>query len=134
MKIAMTVWGNRVSPVFDSAQTILLAEIENETVVWEQREFIAGQIPTRLARMLVDRGIDTLICGAISEQPATIIESAGIKLVSFVSGNAEKLLAACARGVSTDDFKMPGCGQSCRRQRWHGKNDLFIQKADDSNE
>lgn len=113
MKIAMTVWGNRVSPVFDSAQTILLAEIDANEVVWEQREFIAGQIPTRLARMLVDKGIDTLVCGAISEQPAGIIEAAGINLISFVSGNAQRLLEACAQGISTDEFRMPGCPGAC---------------------
>jgi predicted Fe-Mo cluster-binding NifX family protein len=116
MKIAMTVWGNRVSPVFDSAQTIVLAEIQDRAVTWEQREFIAGQIPTRLARMLVDRGIDTLICGAISEQPARIIEAAGITLVSFVSGNAAKLLEACATGTLSDEFKMPGCRPACCRR------------------
>ena len=113
MKIAMTVWGNRVSPVFDSAQTIVLAEIKDRAVTWEQREFIAGQIPTRLARMLVDKGIDTLICGAISEQPARIIEAAGITLISFVSGNAAKLLEACAAGTLSDEFKMPGCRPAC---------------------
>ncbi|MBE0584779.1 MAG: NifB/NifX family molybdenum-iron cluster-binding protein [Desulfofustis sp.] len=117
MKIAMTVWGNRVSPVFDSAQTILLAEIKDQTVIWEQREFIAGQIPTRLARMLVDKGIDTLICGAISEQPAGIIEASGIKLISFVSGNAAKLLEACATGTLNDEFKMPGCRPACCQRR-----------------
>ncbi|BDD85820.1 NifB/NifX family molybdenum-iron cluster-binding protein [Desulfofustis limnaeus] len=132
MKVAMTVWGNRVSPVFDSAQTILLAEIKDSTVTWEQREFIAGQIPTRLARMLVDRGIDTLICGAISEQPASIIEAAGIKLVSFVSGNAAHLLEACARGISTDHFKMPGCKIPCCRQQWQQQT-LDPQRRPDEN-
>ncbi len=117
MKIAMTVWGNRVSPVFDSAQTILLAEIKDQSVVWKQREFIAGQIPTRLARMLVDKGIDTLVCGAISEQPATIIEAAGITLVSFVSGSATELLETCAKGIPADGFKMPGCRPPCCRRR-----------------
>lgn len=127
MKIAMTVWGNRVSPVFDSAQTIVLAEIQDRAVTWEQREFIAGQIPTRLARMLVDRGIDTLICGAISEQPARIIEAAGITLVSFVSGNAAKLLEACATGTLSDEFKMPGCRPACCRQTTdlHGQATRF---------
>ncbi len=127
MKIAMTVWGNRVSPVFDSAQTIMLAEIQDRAVMWEQREFIAGQIPTRLARMLVDREIDTLICGAISEQPARIIEAAGITLVSFVSGNAAKLLEACATGTLSDEFKMPGCRPACCRHTTglHGQATRF---------
>lgn len=116
MKIGMTIWGNRISPVFDSAQTILLATVKNGEIVSEAKEFIPGNIPTNLAKMLVAKEIDTLICGAISEQPARIIESAGITLVSFVAGNAEKLLHAYAHGGSVERFLMPGCGSNCREK------------------
>jgi len=121
MKVAMTIWGNRVSPVFDSAQTILLARIENKRVCSQSKEFIPGKIPTSLARMLVDKKIDTLICGAISKQPAHIIESAGITLVSFVTGNGEKLLQAYACGISIENFMMPGCATGCRSNRRGGR-------------
>jgi predicted Fe-Mo cluster-binding NifX family protein len=32
MKIAITTWGNRVSPVFDAAKTLLIADIENQSI------------------------------------------------------------------------------------------------------
>lgn len=108
MKVAMTVWGNRISPVFDSAQTILLAEIENNSIVYQQREFLPRLVAWQLARMLVERGIDTLICGAISDQPAQIIKQADVSLLSFVSGNAEQFLEAFAANKSIKPFKMPG--------------------------
>ncbi|MEJ2057656.1 MAG: NifB/NifX family molybdenum-iron cluster-binding protein, partial [Desulfofustis sp.] len=109
MKVAMTVWGNRISPVFDSAQTILLADIDGGTVVDEQREFLSRMVATRLARMVVERGIDVLICGAISEHPAQIIQQSGIRLLSFVSGSADEFLSAYAAGRSISSFMMPGC-------------------------
>ncbi len=62
----------------------------------------------QLARMLVERGIDTLICGAISDQPAQIIKQADVCLLSFVSGNAEQFLEAYAADRSIESFKMPG--------------------------
>ncbi len=108
MKVAMTVWGNRISPVFDSAQTILLAEIKNKNIVDQQREFLPRTVAWQLARMLVERGIDTLICGAISDQPAQIIKQADVCLLSFVSGNAEQFLEAYAANKSIESFKMPG--------------------------
>ena len=40
MKVAITVWGNRISPVFDSAQTILLAEIEQGKIISEYEEIL----------------------------------------------------------------------------------------------
>jgi len=121
MKIGMTIWGNRISPVFDSAQTILLATVKDGEIINEAKEFIPGNIPTSLAKMLVAKEIDTLICGAISEQPARIIESAGINLVSFVTGNAEKLLQAYASGGSVEHFLMPGCGSNCRKNKRSGQ-------------
>ena len=33
MKIAITIWGNRISPVFDAARTLLVARIENRTIL-----------------------------------------------------------------------------------------------------
>lgn len=109
MKVAMTVWGNRISPVFDSAQTILLAEIEQGKVVDEKREFLPRLVASGLARMVTEKGIEALICGAISERPAQIIQQSGIHLLSFVGGNADDFLSTYASGGSIDSFMMPGC-------------------------
>ena len=109
MKIAMTIWGNRISPVFDSAQTIVLAEIAQGMGVKDERDFLPRLVASRLARMVTETGIDTLICGAISEHPARIIQESGIKLLSFVGGNADDFLAAYAAGKPLDSFMMPGC-------------------------
>ncbi len=38
MKLGITVWGNRISPVFDVAQTLLVAEIRQDEVVGRQIE------------------------------------------------------------------------------------------------
>jgi predicted Fe-Mo cluster-binding NifX family protein len=109
MKVAMTVWGNRISPVFDSAQTILLADIEDGKIVDRRREFLPRMVAPGLARMVAEKGIDTLICGAISERPSQIIKQSGIKLLSFVGGNAENFLEAYAEGGPLELFRMPGC-------------------------
>ena len=109
MKVAMTVWGNRISPVFDSAQTILLADIEDGKIVDRRREFLPRMVAPGLARMVAENGIDTLICGAISERPSQIIKQSGIKLLSFVGGNAENFLEAYAEGGPLELFRMPGC-------------------------
>ena len=116
MKIAMTVWGNRVSPVFDSAQTILLADIEGMTVTNRRREFIPVTIPSTMARTLVELNIDTLICGAISQQPALIIEQAGIYLLPFIAGNAEQILEEYAKNVPISKYAMPGCNMACENK------------------
>jgi predicted Fe-Mo cluster-binding NifX family protein len=111
MKVAMTVWGNRISPVFDSAQTMLIAEIKDGEVLDERREFLPRHVGWQLARMLVEQEIDTLICGAISGHPAEIIQQTGISLIPFVSGNVEIFLTAYSSDQSIESFIMPGCSK-----------------------
>ncbi len=115
MKVAVTVWGNRISPVFDSAQTLLLAEILDKQIVDEKLEYIPLLIPVSIARKIVELNPDSLICGAISQQPAQIIENAGITLLPFISGKAESVLQAYAQDLAINKYCMPGCRKVCPR-------------------
>ncbi|MBW2366923.1 MAG: NifB/NifX family molybdenum-iron cluster-binding protein [Deltaproteobacteria bacterium] len=122
MKVAVTVWDNRISPVFDSAHTILITEIQSRKVAGKRFEPIDPDLPSRLAKRLTELGVSVLICGAISEQPADILEAAGIKLIPFIAGSAQKVLEDFAEDISiTPDFLMPGCSQNYRR---HAKSRL----------
>jgi len=119
MKTALTIWGNRISPVFDSANTLLIVEIKNQQVCSRCYEPFYPDFPSRLAERLIGLDIEVLICGAISELPANIIESAGVKLIPFITGRADEVLDAYARGVTfVNTFIMPGC--RCRK-REHGR-------------
>ena len=114
MRVALTVWGNRISPVFDSAQTVLLAEVLDKQVVDQKLEFIPLLIPVSIARKIVAFNPDSLICGAISQQPARIIEDAGITLIPFISGKAELILQTYAQNLGISNYCMPGCSKACR--------------------
>ena len=117
MKTALTVWGKRISPVFDSARTLLVAEIKNGKVASRRYEPFDPERPWRLADRLTEQNIEVLICGAISELPANIIETAGIQLISFVTGQADEILEACTEAVSISHiFHMPGCRRKRSRQ------------------
>ena len=91
MKIALTVWGNRISPVFDSAQTLLIAKVKNNMVIKKSYKPIDSKssgFPDNLKKL----DISVLICGAISEVPTNIIVFSGIKLIPFITGNASQVL------------------------------------------
>lgn len=126
MKVAITVWGNRISPVFDSAQTVLLAELLDRQVVDKRLEFIPLLVPESLARKVVALNPDALICGAISEQPALIIERAGIRLLPFISGKAERILQVYAQTFEIKNYRMPGCGNSCHQKHHCHLNSEFF--------
>lgn len=110
MKIAITAWGNRVSPVFDSARTLLIAEIEEQTIKDKTYvEFRPGdlqELTVRLAQM----NVSTLICGAISAKPTDTITESRIRLISFVTGNVMDILKNFASRQTIDPaYMMPGC-------------------------
>jgi predicted Fe-Mo cluster-binding NifX family protein len=118
MKVAFTAWGDRISPVFDSARRLLIADIENEMVISRQYESFNSQPVSRLVDMLKNLKIEVLICGAISQTPSIIIEASGVKLISFVGGKIDDVLMSYISGISiVPGFSMPGCGHQHQRKR-----------------
>ncbi len=118
VKVALTVWENRISPVFDFARMLLVADIENGVVLNRHYEpFCSDRILRRVA-MLSDLNVGVLICGAVSEPTANMIEARGIRLVPFVTGSVSQVLDAYIKNIlSAPDFRMPGCGGRRRRRR-----------------
>lgn len=119
MKVAITVWGNRVSPVFDAAATLLVAHIENRVIIRKSYTSFDPETPSDLIKTLKTMQISVLMCGAISTKPADLIVDNDIKLISFVTGNALKLLEDFARKqIIEKAYMMPGCSkQYCWRQK-----------------
>lgn len=115
MNIALTVWGNRISPVFDAAQTLLVVKIKNNKIIQKSYESFDSDtihLPDNLKKM----DISVLICGAISKVPANIIASSKIKLIAFVTGNAAQVLNLYLNNNPVPpSYFMPGCRRhGCR--------------------
>jgi len=119
VKIAITIWGNRISPVFDAAHTLLVAQIENRMILKKNYVPFDPDSPQELIQVLEKMQTATLICGAISTKPADFIVEKNIKLISFVTGNALDFLDSFAtRQAIEKGNMMPGCSiDYCRRQK-----------------
>ena len=112
MKVAITVWGKRISPVFDAARTLVIAGIEEGQVVTrEEVKLRPGNIREAVC-LLSGSGVEVLICGAISHDLAEQIEAGGIRLIPFIAGKVGPILRWYAKGLSITGYQMPGCG--CR--------------------
>lgn len=109
MNIAMTVWGDRISPVLDCARMLLIVEIDQGRVLSRRQEIFDIAFLVPMMRFLSCQGVQALICGAVSQEPATLIESCGVELIPFLAGDVEKILQTFARGQSMSAFVMPGC-------------------------
>ncbi len=110
MKIALSVWKDYISTVFDTADQLLLLELDGtegrkRTTVKMNALDIAGR-----ATQIKEKQIDVLICGAISRPLEAALTSRGIRVYAFVRGHVEEVLDAYQTG-SLDQaiFTMPGC-------------------------
>ncbi len=113
MKTAFAYWENRIAPVFDIARQIRIVETESGRIVAETEEFFANDLPAKKVFRIVELGISTLVCGAISRPLHTMVMASGIRVISFVAGDLRKVIKAWLDGnLESGKYAMPGC---CRR-------------------
>jgi predicted Fe-Mo cluster-binding NifX family protein len=114
MKAALTVWEGRVSPVFDVSREALVLTIENGAVGARSHESIDTPSAANKIDRLVEMGVQTVICGAISEPLQHELTVRGLKVIAFVAGEIDDVVASFLAGtLPTPLLSMPGC---CRRQ------------------
>lgn len=113
MKTAFAYWDNRIAPVFDIARQIHVVETESGRIISETEEFFANDMPANKVFRIVELGVSTLICGAISRPLHEMVMASGIRVISFVAGDLRKVIRAWLDGkLESEKFAMPGC---CRR-------------------
>ncbi|MDW7771489.1 MAG: NifB/NifX family molybdenum-iron cluster-binding protein [Desulfobulbaceae bacterium] len=149
-KVAVTAWGHRVSPVFDSARTLLIAECVDGTIAIQSSLDFDPARPLQLVQLLRTQNIGVIICGAVSEGPASMLEAAGFELIPFIAGDVRKVLENFIRGnPEWTEFTMPGCDRKicCRgkirrghelvsrpsKGRQNGKTHQLLQGKADKN-
>lgn len=116
MRIALTEWQGRISPVLDTARALVVADIEDGALISRRDEAFSGDMVQEKIARLRALGVELLVCGAVSRPLAESIVSSGIRLVPFVSGDiGEVLQAVTARRMPDPAFAMPGC--RCGRGR-----------------
>jgi predicted Fe-Mo cluster-binding NifX family protein len=124
MKIAVTAWEDRVSPVFDTARQVTFFEVADHHAKTAGEMQLGDEDPARRIQRLKDMGVDAIICGAISQPVAASVQVAGIRLIPFVAGPVVDVLKAYLEGTLTAPaFRMPGCCGARRRFRGGRKCD-----------
>lgn len=129
MKVAMTVWNGRISPVCDAARRLVLIETDDSAPTAEpcrQEEPLPADQPLSVPARLAELRVEILICGAISRPLAELVLSAGIRLISFIAGGEEEVLKAfIEERLGDPEFQMPGCcGRHGRRRAGNGRGGM----------
>jgi len=120
MKVGVSTWKERISPVFDVAQKMTVVELEDWREIRRQQETLSAIEPERRTRQVADLGVDILICGKISRLLEQMLESSGVQVISDTCGPVHEVLDAFVTGRLTERaFLTPGC--RCRRHQFHGR-------------
>lgn len=117
MKVAIPVYGDFVSNVFDFAHKLLLVDIENGKETKRLEVGLEGLSLSQRADHLKAHGVEVLICGAVSQLLADMVIQAGIEILPYVTGNIEDVIGAYMAGqLVRPEFCMPGCWLGARRR------------------
>jgi predicted Fe-Mo cluster-binding NifX family protein len=119
MKIALSIWKDCISIVFDAADQLLILEPGGKngykrTIIKLISTDVAGR-----ANEMKEQQIDVLICGAISRPFENLLMALGIQVHSFVRGPVEEVICAYQSGnLHHAVFALPGC---CRHRGLRGR-------------
>lgn len=115
-RVALAIWNERISPVFDVSRRLLVLEIDAGQILTRTEVALDPDHAGRKAATLAEREIETLICGSISRCLAGLLASRGIRLLSFVTGPVEEVITAYLEdALPRPSLIMPGC--CCARWR-----------------
>jgi predicted Fe-Mo cluster-binding NifX family protein len=89
MKIAIPLFGTRVSPRFDFSPEIRIITVEDGKVVHQENFPVAHLNLTQRLDQLVSNGVNKVICNGIDDFCLNQLGSRGIDVVHNVVGEAE---------------------------------------------
>jgi predicted Fe-Mo cluster-binding NifX family protein len=131
MKVAIPIRNGRVSPVFDVASRLVVVDFEGGMPAGRSEFSVTERGGEARAALLQELGVSVLICGAVSNQTARIVERCGIELRPWIVGEIDDVLEAYRSGsLGSDGFIMPGCrrGQGGGRGSRQGRR--FIRRGE----
>jgi len=109
MKVAIPIWGDRISPVLDTATRLLVVDSGAQETVRSVVDLEGDDIVRRCAR-IEKLEVGTLICSAVSNPFHQRLLASNIRIIQGISGPVEEVLKAYLQGnLFQEAFLMPGC-------------------------
>jgi len=118
MKVAVTVWEDSVSTACDFCNGLMIFDIEANEMVGRSALSFESQAWSLRVSQLKALGLDAFLCGAISRPLERTLVTAGIQVISWLSGSIEEVIGAYMDGDLSDArFILPGFGPGLSRVR-----------------
>jgi predicted Fe-Mo cluster-binding NifX family protein len=107
--------GERVAPCLEYCAVMAIFTIDHGAIV-DQCDFpLRSRDPFDRVRLLRDQRVDTIICGGLQAVYEDAMRASGIRVISWVSGSVDDLLALFLRGELTPGGESPPAGPAANR-------------------
>jgi len=117
MRIAISIWEDKVSPLLDTVTKLLVIENALQREISRFEVYLLEQDIFRRCHFIRGLNINVLICGGVSRQFSGMLEASGMKVISGISGPAEEVVEAYRLDRLDDSgFFMPGHQSNTFRQ------------------
>ncbi len=120
MKIAIPVFHTKISPRFDQTRGFVLMEVERNNIVERENLHTGGWTLSAIIRQLMDRHVDTVICGGIDRLSMQHLSTRGIRVFSWVTGEVEDAVS-CLLNDKMEPGIIVGNRGMCK-ERWRFKS------------
>ena len=109
MKLAIMLYGKRISPRFGYSQGVLIVEVNGQEEVRRRTIGLEGYYPEQIPELLRKAGVEVVISGGMNHYFQNLFKALGIRVIWGIIGDAEETLQAFKA-----DQLAPGMG-SCPR-------------------
>ena len=123
MRLAVPLWNACVSPVLDTAERLLVVDIQSGQVVSRRVIRLDGKSVERNAEIIADHA-DILVCGALSRMLSSCLASYGVTVYSWIMGDVDRIIQIIMdEKLPGPEFSMPGCRRN--RRGWRSRGGRF---------
>jgi len=104
VRVAIPLFGTRVSPRCLYSNTMLLAQVADGAITSQRTVETSGMSEDERLVQLTDLEIDVFVCGAIDEDFLERVESYGIRVIRNVAAETHEILSALIDGSLKSGF------------------------------
>ena len=114
MKLAIMLYGTRVSPRYGYSQGVLIVEVSGHQEIRKKTLETDAYYPEQIPVVLGKEGVEVVIAGGMNNHFQDLFRSQGIQVIWGIIGEANDALAAFRDGQLTPGM---GCCPEGRRPR-----------------
>lgn len=94
MKIAVMLYGARVSPRFSYSQRALVVDMDDRQEIHRRKMPVKGCAPEKIPELLWKEGVELVICGGMNDCFQELFQQRGISVIWGIIGDLEDALTA----------------------------------------